>query len=100
MKNLANIDEVGHGIAVAFVATIYGVGSANLLFLPAAAKIRHHAHRQSDSTRLIVEGVVAIVEGLNPRMLRRKLAPLADETGEAATSQDSAPSAAGQSVPL
>ena len=40
MKNLANIDEVGHGIAVAFVATVYGVGSANLLFLPAATKIK------------------------------------------------------------
>src|SRR6266446_1593053 len=40
MKNLADIDEVGRGIAVSFVATVYGVGSANLLFLPAAAKIK------------------------------------------------------------
>src|SRR5713101_4777695 len=40
MKNLANIDEVGHGIAVAFVATVYGVATANLFFLPAAAKIK------------------------------------------------------------
>ena len=43
MKNLANIDEVGHGIAVAFVATVYGVGSANLFFLPAASKIKARA---------------------------------------------------------
>ena len=76
MKNLANIEEVGHGIAVAFVATIYGVGAANLLFLPAAAKIRSHAHRRSEASMLIVEGVVGIVEGMNPRMLRRKIEPL------------------------
>jgi chemotaxis protein MotA len=81
MKNLANIEEVGHGIAVAFVATIYGVGAANLLFLPIATKIRHHAHRRSESTNLIIEGIVGIVEGMNPRMLRRKLEPLATSSG-------------------
>ena len=43
MKNLANIEEVGHGIAVAFVATVYGVGLANVLLLPAAAKIKSRA---------------------------------------------------------
>jgi chemotaxis protein MotA len=81
MKNLANIEEVGHGIAVAFVATIYGVGAANLLFLPIAAKIRHHAHRCSESTSLVIEGIVGIVEGMNPRMLRRRLEPLARGEG-------------------
>lgn len=77
MKNLANIDEVGRGIAVAFVATIYGVGAANLLFLPAANKIRGRAKRRLELTELILEGVAGIVEGMNPKMIRRKLESLA-----------------------
>jgi chemotaxis protein MotA len=73
MKNLANIDEVGHGIAVAFVATIYGVAVANLVFLPAAAKIKARAKSESQRLELIVEGVCGIVEGLNPKLIRQKL---------------------------
>ena len=73
MKNLANIDEVGHGIAVAFVATIYGVGVANLFFLPAANKIRATAHKGIQMRELILEGVIGIVEGLNPKLIRIKL---------------------------
>ena len=73
MKNLANIDEVGHGIAVAFVATVYGVALANLLLLPAASKIKARAHAETRRRELIVEGVSAIVEGLNPKLLRVKL---------------------------
>jgi chemotaxis protein MotA len=79
MKNLANIEEVGRGIAVAFVATIYGVGAANLLFLPAASKIRGRAKRRIEMTDLILEGVAGIVEGMNPKMIRRKLESLADD---------------------
>jgi chemotaxis protein MotA len=73
MKNLANIDEVGHGIAVAFVATVYGVGSANLLFLPAASKIKARAHCETQRKELILKGISAIVEGLNPKLIRAKL---------------------------
>jgi chemotaxis protein MotA len=73
MKNLANIDEVGHGIAVAFVATVYGVGSANLFFLPAASKIKARLQAEISSRELMLEGVIAIVEGLNPRIIRSKL---------------------------
>ncbi len=73
MKNLANIEEVGHGIAVAFVATVYGVGSANLLFLPAAAKIKARVNAGRQRKDLIVEAVGGIVEGLNPKLLRLKL---------------------------
>ena len=73
MKNLANIDEVGHGIAVAFVATVYGVGVANLFFLPAAAKIKAWAHVETQRKELILEGVCGIVEGLNPKLIRTKL---------------------------
>ena len=73
MKNLANIDEVGHGIAVAFVATLYGVGTANLLFLPAASKIKARAHAETQRRELILEGVSGIVEGLNPKLIRIKI---------------------------
>ncbi len=73
MKHLENIDEVGRGIAVAFVATIYGVGSANLFFLPAANKLRARLRRETQIKELMLEGVVAIVEGLNPKLIRTKL---------------------------
>jgi len=73
MKNLANIDEVGHGIAVSFVATVYGVGSANLLFLPIASKIKARQRAESQRQELILEGVAGIVEGLNPKLIREKL---------------------------
>src|SRR5579862_4445272 len=57
MKNLSNIDEVGRGIAVAFVATIYGVAFANLICLPAATKIKSHARSETQRKELILEGV-------------------------------------------
>jgi chemotaxis protein MotA len=83
MKNLANIDEVGHGIAVAFVATVYGVGSANIFFLPAASKIRARAHKTTLIRELALEGVVSIVEGLNPKLIRSKLEAYARDGGKA-----------------
>ena len=73
MKNLANIDEVGHGIAVAFVATVYGVALANLFLLPAANKIKARAHSEIQLNELMLEGVIAIVEGMNPKLIRSKL---------------------------
>lgn len=73
MKNLANIEEVGHGIAVAFVATVYGVGLANILLLPAASKIKARIDRETELKELKLEGVIAIVEGLNPKLIRSKL---------------------------
>jgi chemotaxis protein MotA len=73
MKNLANIDEVGHGIAVSFVATVYGVGAANLLFLPAAAKIKAAIHLETQRKEMILEAVCSIIEGINPKLIRAKL---------------------------
>jgi chemotaxis protein MotA len=73
MKNLANIEEVGHGIAVAFVATVYGVGLANLFLLPAAAKIKARFTSEIHRKELIIEAVSGIVEGLNPKLIRIKL---------------------------
>jgi chemotaxis protein MotA len=73
MKHLEDIKEVGHGIAVAFVATVYGVGSANIFFLPAASKLRTRMHEASLRKDMILEGVMGIVEGLNPTLIRMKL---------------------------
>ncbi len=73
MKSLANIDEVGKGIAVAFVATIYGVGSANIFFLPAAGKLKHKQRADIIVKQLVLEGVISILEGMNPRLIETKL---------------------------
>jgi chemotaxis protein MotA len=74
MKHLEDIKEVGHGIAVAFVATVYGVASSNLFFLPAANKMRARMHNASVLKEMTLEGVIGIVEGLNPTLIRMKLA--------------------------
>jgi len=79
MKNLDNIQEVGKGIAVAFVATIYGVGIANLFFLPFAGKMRLRIHDEHQRREMMLEGVVSILEGMNPRMLEVKLSGFLSE---------------------
>jgi chemotaxis protein MotA len=73
MQHLANIDAVGRGIAVAFVATIYGVGSANLIFLPSAGKLKIKAREEQVVREMTLEGVISILEGVNPRILETKL---------------------------
>ena len=73
MQHLENIDEVGKGIAVAFVATIYGVGSANLIFLPSAGKLKIKGREEQVMREMTLEGVVSILEGMNPRILETKL---------------------------
>ncbi len=73
MQHLDKIDEVGRGIAVAFVATIYGVGSANLLYLPIAGKMKLRIREEQITREMTLEGVASILEGMNPRMLETKL---------------------------
>ena len=73
MQHLDKIDEVGRGIAVAFVATIYGVAAANLVFLPAAGKLRIRLREEQAKSEMMLEGVISILEGMNPRMLEIKL---------------------------
>ena len=73
MNNLADPSKLGSGIATAFVATIYGVGFANLLFLPMANKLKSQVHAQSQFREMIVEGVISIAEGENPRNIETKL---------------------------
>ncbi|ODU53684.1 MAG: flagellar motor protein MotA [Granulicella sp. SCN 62-9] len=73
MQHLSNIDEVGRGIAVAFVATIYGVALANLVFLPAAGKLKIRQRDEQMIKEMMLEGVISILEGINPRMIETKL---------------------------
>ncbi len=73
MENLSDPSKLGPGIAVAFVATVYGVGSANLLFLPIANKLKRRLSIEKERKTMITEGVLAIQEGLNPRVLEEKL---------------------------
>ncbi len=93
MKHLENIEEVGRGIAVAFVATVYGVASANLFFLPAANKIKARLHEKLHIKELMLEGVCSIVEGMNPKLIRVKLDAFAEGEAEA-PNKASAPRAA------
>jgi chemotaxis protein MotA len=73
MKHLEDIRAVGHGIAVAFVATVYGVALANMLFLPAAAKLRARMRDAVLVKEMLLEGVASIAQGLNPTLIRLKL---------------------------
>ena len=84
MQHLDNIGEVGRGIAVAFVATIYGVGAANLFFLPASGKLKLRYREEQLRHEIILEGVVSILEGMNPRMLETKLVSFIPETQQKA----------------
>ena len=74
MKNLADPSKLGHGIAAAFTATIYGIASANLLFLPVCAKLKSVIAHNSRDREMIIEGLIAIAQGENPRNIENSLA--------------------------
>ncbi|MFI3121139.1 MAG: flagellar motor protein [Methylococcaceae bacterium] len=73
MQNLTNPELLGQGIATAFVATIYGVGSANLIFLPIANKLKLHVLALTQAREMLTEGIIAIADGENPRNIKLKL---------------------------
>ena len=73
MQHLQDIDAVGRGIAVAFVATIYGVGAANLIFLPCAGKLKIRMRERQVIQEMTLEAVLSILEGVNPRALELQL---------------------------
>lgn len=73
MQNLTNPELLGQGIATAFVATIYGVGSANLIFLPIANKLKTHILTLTQAREMLAEGIVSIADGENPRHIKLKL---------------------------
>jgi chemotaxis protein MotA len=73
MQNLADPSKLGVGIAAAFVATIYGIGLANLFFLPAANKLKVVIQSQSEVREMVIEGMISIAQGENPRSIESKL---------------------------
>jgi chemotaxis protein MotA len=73
MQNLADPSKLGHGIAAAFVATIYGIGLANLFFLPCASKLKVAIASQSEAREMVIEGMISIAQGENPRSIEAKL---------------------------
>ncbi|MDP1996875.1 MAG: flagellar motor protein [Gallionella sp.] len=73
MQNLSDPSKLGGGIAVAFVATIYGVALANLLFLPIANKLKSIIMQQTHLREMVVDGLAGIANGDNPRLVEIKL---------------------------
>lgn len=73
MKNLTDPSKLGHGIAAAFIATIYGIGLANLFMLPMAAKLKSIIADQTRTREMIIEGLISISRGENPRNIEAKL---------------------------
>jgi len=73
MQNLADPSKLGHGIAAAFTATVYGIGLANLFFLPIAAKLKVAIQAQSQVREMVIEGMLSIAQGENPRAIESKL---------------------------
>jgi chemotaxis protein MotA len=79
MERLGDPAQLGAGIAVAFVATVYGVGSANLFFLPLAGKLKLKIRAETRRRELIAEGVCAIQEGTNPGLIEKRLSCWIDD---------------------
>jgi chemotaxis protein MotA len=73
MQNLNDPSKLGHGIAAAFTATVYGIGLANLAFLPMANKLKALIHQQTQVRQMCIEGVISIAQGENPRNIESKL---------------------------
>ncbi|AGG90051.1 MULTISPECIES: flagellar motor protein [Rhodanobacter] len=73
MQNLADPSKLGHGIAAAFVATIYGVALANLFMLPMAARLKGLISKQTQMREILIEGLVSIAQGDNPRQIEARL---------------------------
>ena len=73
MENLSDPSKLGSGIAVAFVATVYGVSLANLIFLPFANKLKMKHQREMVTKEMMLDGVLGILEGINPRIIEEKL---------------------------
>jgi chemotaxis protein MotA len=73
MQNLADPSKLGHGIAAAFVATIYGVALANMFMLPMSARLKGLIAKQSQMREILIEGLVSIAQGDNPRQIEARL---------------------------
>jgi chemotaxis protein MotA len=85
MQNLAEPDKLGAGIATAFVATIYGIASANLFFLPVANKLKAIVEEETRYREMLIEGVIGIAEGENPRAIESRLSGFVEQFGAGAS---------------
>ena len=83
MKNLADPSALGAGIAVAFVATIYGLIGANLVFIPISTKIKNKDHHVFLAKQMMIEGILSIQAGESPALIERKLQAFILENTEA-----------------
>lgn len=81
MQNLSDPSKLGEGIAVAFVATVYGVGSANLIFLPFAGKLKYRHKRDIAAKAMILEGILAMQAGEHPQIIEERLKAYIEEAG-------------------
>jgi chemotaxis protein MotA len=94
LQNLSKPDTLGESIAAAFVATLWGVLSANLLWLPIAARLARLSGIEADEMELVIDGVLAIQSGSNPRLVAQKLRsllpPEAAKAAEAASAKKAA----------
>lgn len=73
MQHLDDPSQLGHGIAAAFTATVYGIGMANLVFLPMANKLRGTVQSQANVNEMVIEGLIGIAQGENPRSIEHRL---------------------------
>ncbi|MEG3069828.1 MAG: MotA/TolQ/ExbB proton channel family protein [Candidatus Syntrophopropionicum ammoniitolerans] len=73
LGNLSNPETLGPAIALAFIATLYGIGSANILWLPIAAKLRNLSEKEDILRELMLEGLLSIQAGYNPIIVRERL---------------------------
>jgi chemotaxis protein MotA len=81
MQNLSDPSKLGEGIAVAFVATVYGVGSANLVFLPFAGKLKYRHKKEIAIKGMMLEGILAMQAGEHPQIIEERLKAYVEETG-------------------
>jgi len=92
MENLTDPSKLGGGIACAFVATVYGVSLANLIYFPVAGKLKHQHRAKMVAKEIILIGVLSILEGENPRLIEDKLKSFLNQTEQGKLSNDAAPS--------
>jgi chemotaxis protein MotA len=90
MENLADPSKLGGGIAVAFVATVYGVGLANLVYLPVSAKLKMKLKTEMVAKEIMFTGVISILEGENPRLIEDKLKSFLSHKEQQAAAENAA----------
>jgi chemotaxis protein MotA len=90
MQSLSDPSKLGSGIAVAFVATVYGVAAANLVLLPLATRLRGLARQAAVTREIVIEGMSSVQEGLNPKVLEQKLRGFLAAAREANSSKKAA----------